>query len=104
MSSHHLDYTVSAILASGGIFAFIKKKSTPSLIGGLTLAFAFALSGYLIHQRFEYFAGNMLGSASGVALASVGLSRYLKTRKPMPGLALLGLGMAAGGYHGYKLV
>jgi len=101
--SHHIDYTFAAILATGGTFAFIKKKSTPSLVGGLTLAGAFVAAGYMVHQKYEYTTGHAIGTGAGATLAAVGASRYVKTKKPMPSLALLGLGLVACAYHAMKL-
>ncbi len=67
------------------------------------MATAFVAAGYLVHQKYEYTTGHAVGSLAGVTLASVGASRYWKTKKPMPSLALLGLGLAAGAYHIMKL-
>src|SRR5689334_11848767 len=99
--SHHPEYTMGAILTGGGIYAYTKKKSLPSLIGGLTLGLGYIGAGYMIHQRYEYDRGHYVAAGCASVLSIVGITRYIKTRSFMPSgiLALLGLGSLAAEFY-----
>lgn len=95
--SHHPEYTMGALLTMGGAYGYYKKKSMPSLIGGLVLGLGYFTSGYLIHQKYEYDRGHYLAAGCAAVLSATGLVRFFKTRAFMPGgmLAILGLSSLA---------
>ena len=47
--SSHIDFSLAVLTAAGGIAAFVRKKSVPSLLGGVGIGAAFAVSGYIIN-------------------------------------------------------
>jgi uncharacterized membrane protein (UPF0136 family) len=51
--SAHLSYTMAALLASGGIYAFARKGSKASLIAGCGVGALFAGSGEYIAPFFS---------------------------------------------------
>jgi len=82
--SAHVSNTTGLLLTVGGIAAYAKKRSTPSLIAGVALGSTFFLSSYLI-QKQQNFEGHALASAASVALVGAGVSRYFKaTNKTIP--------------------
>ena len=67
------------------------------------LAAAFYGAGYLVERKYEVKQGNTVGLIAGAAMTSIGIQRYVKTKKPVPGLIIAALGGIATGYHGWKL-
>ena len=48
--SAHLNFSVGAVVAAGGIYAFVKRKSMPSLVGGVVIGGAIIGGGVLISK------------------------------------------------------
>ena len=48
--SHHLNNTLGVSMIVGGCFAYVKKGSVPSLIGGSTLGVIYLISSYMIKE------------------------------------------------------
>jgi uncharacterized membrane protein (UPF0136 family) len=96
--SHHGEYTMGAILIAGGSFAYLKKKSLPSLLGGVCLGAGYLTAGWLIHQKYEYTRGHQVAAICGATLATVGITRFAKTKAIFPAgmLAILGVVSLAG--------
>ncbi|EFC46706.1 predicted protein [Naegleria gruberi] len=90
--SQHISNTYAGLLTIGGIAAYAKKGSTPSLVAGVGLGAAFGASSYLIMQQ-KHFEGHALASAASVVLLGAGVSRFLKaSNKTIPSiLTILGL-------------
>eukprot|EP00475_Leptophrys_vorax_P038218 TRINITY_DN669_c0_g1_i2.p1 TRINITY_DN669_c0_g1~~TRINITY_DN669_c0_g1_i2.p1 ORF type:complete len:124 (-),score=37.86 TRINITY_DN669_c0_g1_i2:76-447(-) len=99
--SAHVSYSTSAVLVAGGVFAFAKRKSMPSLIGGVGAGLLMALSGFLISNDQE-FGGHLLGALTGATIGSVMMVRAVKTKKVMPAGAVSALLGLAGLYNGAK--
>lgn len=97
----HPSYTLSALLLAGGISGYVKKRSIPSLVAGLTFSATFAAAGYLLHKNADWGLELALGS-SGLLLAA-GISRAIpvKFTKPIPVL-LTTLGLASTAYYTKK--
>lgn len=74
--AHNLTVVYAAIMGAGGIFAFIKTSSKPSLIFGVLST---ALLAYAYKQRSIEYA---LGTAC--CLSMVFYARFVKTKKMMP--------------------
>ncbi|KAJ1476870.1 hypothetical protein T484DRAFT_1823365 [Baffinella frigidus] len=55
------------LMAAGGTFAFVKKRSVPSLIGGLSAGALFMGSGLLL-QKGQNKNGHMLALATSLLL------------------------------------
>lgn len=80
---------------------YLKAKSVPSLVGGLTFGAAFGMTAYVI-QTHDAFVGHSLGAtASAVMMGMMGM-RYLKTKKVMPAGVLAGSGLLGLAYHAHK--
>ncbi|KAL6937922.1 hypothetical protein ACO0QE_004179 [Hanseniaspora vineae] len=97
----HPSFTLAGLCAVGGTMGFLKKKSVPSLVAGLTFAGIYGYAGYLLKQNADNGIEIALG-ASALLLAT-GVKRSLPSRftKPVP-LVLSVLGLAGTSYYGLK--
>ncbi|KAG2388102.1 hypothetical protein C9374_000952 [Naegleria lovaniensis] len=96
--SQHISNTMALLLSVGGVAAYYNKRSKPSLIAGLALGSAFAVSSYLISQQ-KHFEGHVLASASSIALLGAGVSRYFKASNKTIPLTLIVLGALSSYYQ-----
>jgi len=57
------------------------------------LASAYAFSGYLIFNKFEYEKGHYVALASALGTTGIGIQRYMKTKSLFPSgfLAFIGI-------------
>ncbi|KAJ0403195.1 hypothetical protein ATCC90586_000166 [Pythium insidiosum] len=100
MSSHHPTYTMAALLGAGGVMGYIKTKSVPSLVAGVTLGAGFGVAGYMLQQ------GNMTqghGAAlffSTITMSAMGV-RAMRSRKTLP-IAVSSLGALSSAYHAHR--
>ncbi|KAJ9505162.1 hypothetical protein QJQ45_030293, partial [Haematococcus lacustris] len=97
----HLDWSLAALCVLGGGVGWIKKKSLPSLAGGLVIGAAYGVSGYLIEQ-VDGFQGHVVGGVTSLVLAGMMGSRYARTKKMMPAGIMAAAGMLGLLYHGKK--
>eukprot|EP00457_Paulinella_chromatophora_P023901 gb/GEZN01027555.1/.p2 GENE.gb/GEZN01027555.1/~~gb/GEZN01027555.1/.p2 ORF type:complete len:126 (-),score=15.23 gb/GEZN01027555.1/:67-444(-) len=99
--SAHLSYSMAGVMSLGGIIGYVKAKSLPSLLGGLTIGAAYAVSGYLI-QSGESQQGHLVGSAASAAVIGIfGKSAIKSGQLGRPAL-FAGLGAGSLAYHGAK--
>lgn len=96
-----MNNTVSAICAVGGIAGYVKAKSKPSLIAGLTFSGLFAVSGYMIKNGHPD-RGHQLATVSGAVLAAATGPRAIRSKKLVPGGILAGIGLLSLAYNGKK--
>ncbi|KAK9767178.1 hypothetical protein K7432_003208 [Basidiobolus ranarum] len=97
--SHHTAATLAGLCAIGGIFGYIKGRSMPSLIAGLSFGTLYGVSTYLLKENREY--GAELAAATSALLSGAMLPRGIRTRKPLP-LALGTIGLLGTGYYSKK--
>ena len=96
--SSHLNFTLAALLAGGGLAGYMKAKSMPSLIAGVGLSALYAGSGVLINKG-QSANGHALAIVPSVLLAGAMGQRAIKSGfKPMPA-SLAGIGAAATVYN-----
>ena len=90
--SSHLNFTLAAVLAGGGLAGYIKAKSVPSLIAGIGLSALYVGSGVLINKG-QSANGHALAIAPSVLLMGAMGQKALKSGgKPMPTtLAVVGV-------------
>lgn len=98
--SAHLSFTVGALLCGGGVAGYVRAKSMPSLIGGLSTGSAMLGSGYLI-QSGQDLEGHGLGFATSSLLFCAMGARFAQTKKALPA-ALAFVAIASAAYHGKK--
>ena len=48
--SHHLNESLSYVMIGGGLFGYMKQKSVPSLIGGVSIGLLYKVSSYWIQE------------------------------------------------------
>ena len=99
--SHHLNGTIGTLFLVGGAFAFFKKKSMASLIGGSVLGSLFLISSYMIKEG-NYENGFLLGSCISFTGAGMMGTRFIKTGKFMPAGLIFTLSFASLIYNGNK--
>ena len=81
--SSHIPLSVGGLCVMGGMYAYYKASSLPSLLGGVGTGSLLWASVYLINTGREY-QGHLLASASSLILVGVGLTRYMKLRSMYP--------------------
>lgn len=100
--AHHMAMSSAALVAGMGGFAYLRAKSTASLLGSAAIASLFAGAAHLIAKTDHVGSGCALGAMGGLASATIGLVRWRKgARTVVPG-TLLFLGLANAGYYGYN--
>jgi uncharacterized membrane protein (UPF0136 family) len=99
--SAHASFGIGAIVIAGGGFAYYKKKSVASLIGGLVLGGSFLLAGSIISGGKDL-EGHVLATTASVLLAGTGASRYFASKKMMPAAPMVALGLISLAYNGKK--
>ncbi len=106
MHHHHTAayvYVVyGVIVLAGGIFGYVKAKSTPSLISGIVAAIVAIAAGVLFHHHPKVGVG--LGALDSLALTIVFASRYATTKNPMPAIPIGALSLLVFVYSGYLLM
>eukprot|EP01035_Chromulina_nebulosa_P017364 gene17364-22912_t len=101
--SAHLSYATGAAIIGGGLYAFIYKKSTRSLLASGFIGQALLTGGYLI-ERGQHLEGHQLSLASSAILSIFGVYRLATTRKYMPAVPILLLGTLSSAYHTKKVL
>lgn len=101
-------YTMAGLLSLGGAMGYAKRRSVPSLVGGVGLGAVFAVAGYTIQQGSSPSGtvaglrqGHDLALGASVATAAVMAQRLAATGKPMPAVPAATLGALSAAYH-YK--
>ncbi|OQE25062.1 hypothetical protein PENSTE_c006G10121 [Penicillium steckii] len=100
--AEHPSFTLAALLPAGGVFGYLRTRSTPSLIAGLGLGTSYALSGYLIKENKDF--GTELALGNSILLLGSAIPRVIKTRARSPMPLILGTtGLLASYYYQKKV-
>ncbi|KAK1752413.1 transmembrane proteins 14C-domain-containing protein [Echria macrotheca] len=75
-------FILAALTATGGIFAFARTRSKPSIIAGVSVGLLYGLGGYRIQNKEPF--GVELGLLASVLLAGSSIPRAIRLRKPVP--------------------
>ncbi|KAG1669691.1 hypothetical protein FOA52_002075 [Chlamydomonas sp. UWO 241] len=97
----HIDMSMSALCVLGGAMGYMRKKSLPSLLGGLGIGAAYACVGYYINT-VDASVGHQAGAVTSLVLAGMGGVRLVKTKKVMPAGVMTAAGLLALAYHTKK--
>mmetsp|Transcript_7339 Transcript_7339/g.15985 ORF Transcript_7339/g.15985 Transcript_7339/m.15985 type:complete len:110 (+) Transcript_7339:34-363(+) len=97
----HSDVALAVLCTAGGVAGYLKKKSLPSLLGGLGFGAAYAYSGYLSNS-VDAVQGHAAGAVTSLALTAIMGARLVKTKKIMPAGLLTGCGLLGLVYHYQK--
>jgi len=92
MSTDYLGYAFGALVAAGGAMGYVKKRSVPSLVAGLTFGGLAAAGAYHASANPDT---PYVGAGVSAVLGGVMGARAAKSGALMPGglIALLALGM-----------
>ncbi len=96
--SAHAAFGVGGLTVAGGLFAYFKRGSVPSLVGSVILGGSLIVGGLLVNDGSN-FSGHAIASAGSVGLLAIGASRYNTTRKPMPAAPMMVLGCVSAIYQ-----
>ncbi|KAJ3226325.1 hypothetical protein HDU78_010395 [Chytriomyces hyalinus] len=96
----HLANTLAAVSVLGGTVGYVKSKSLPSLVAGVSFGALYAVTGHLIRTNADY--GVELGVGTSVLLMGATGPRAFKTMKRVP-LGMFTMGALGAGYFGKKL-
>eukprot|EP00299_Pterocystis_sp_00344_P008088 c2922_g1_i1.p1 GENE.c2922_g1_i1~~c2922_g1_i1.p1 ORF type:complete len:113 (-),score=27.37 c2922_g1_i1:26-364(-) len=98
---------LGALTTFGGVAAFARVRSVPSLVAGVGLGSMLVASSAVIKRQIDDNGEAVLGFSSAAltsgALAALMAYRFSKTRKPMPALPLIVAGSLCASYYIYKL-
>ncbi|KAG7387188.1 Transmembrane protein 14A [Phytophthora pseudosyringae] len=98
--AHHPTYTMAGLLTAGGVFGYLKSKSVPSLVAGVTLGAGFGIAGFLL-QKGEMTNGHGVALlVSSITTGAMGL-RAVRTKKPLP-VSVASLGALSAAYHAHR--
>eukprot|EP00197_Chlamydomonas_leiostraca_P002087 CAMPEP_0202858432 /NCGR_PEP_ID=MMETSP1391-20130828/970_1 /ASSEMBLY_ACC=CAM_ASM_000867 /TAXON_ID=1034604 /ORGANISM="Chlamydomonas leiostraca, Strain SAG 11-49" /LENGTH=108 /DNA_ID=CAMNT_0049537353 /DNA_START=82 /DNA_END=405 /DNA_ORIENTATION=- len=98
----HFDLAMGVLCSMGGAMGYAKKKSVPSLIGGLAFGAAYIGTAYTIND-IDGYKGHAAGLATSALLTAVMGSRFAKYKKFMPAGLLAGAGLMGVLYHSKKV-
>jgi uncharacterized membrane protein (UPF0136 family) len=101
--SAHASFAVGGIVISGGLYAYIAKKSLKSLYGSLLLGGGLLYGGYLVLNGKDL-EGHSFSAAASTGVVAVGARRLLQTQKAMPAVPLLIIGLISSAYQIKKVV
>jgi uncharacterized membrane protein (UPF0136 family) len=100
--SEHMSYGFGSLLLVGGIAAYARKGSVPSLLAGSILGTALVGSGLLIHKG-HHFEGHTTALVASSVVVGAMAARFAKTKSIVPGaIGLVGLGSTL--YQGKKVL
>ena len=99
--SSHLSLTMATLCMGGGAFAYYRKRSIPSLIGGFGAGLVYLGAVQMINGE-DQFKGHAMASTTGALLAGGMGSRALKSGKFMPAGLVASLGVVSMLYEGKK--
>ncbi|CBZ54098.1 conserved hypothetical protein [Neospora caninum Liverpool] len=102
MGLHHLAASSAAVLMAGGVAAYMKANSLPSLVGSVGLASSFVASTYLFTQTDHIGGASLIATLGGAATAAMGYKRYLVAAKPAVPVTLMVVGALNTAYYGYQ--
>ena len=99
--SAHASFTIGGVVIAGGLYAFIVKKSAPSLYGSLLLGSGLIAGGVLISNGNDLL-GHSVSAAASTGMVAVGISRYISSKKPFPAFPIVILGIVSAAYNAKK--
>ena len=95
-----MNASMAGLCIAGGVIAYKRSRSVPSLVGGIALGTMYGISTYNIYQ-YHMVPGHLIGAlTSGLTLAIMG-RRFMTTGKFMPA-GLLTLSSGAVGAYNWK--
>uniref|UniRef100_A0A6U2EXH3 Transmembrane protein 14C n=2 Tax=Hemiselmis andersenii TaxID=464988 RepID=A0A6U2EXH3_HEMAN len=98
-----MSLTMGVLMTAGGAYAFFKKGSKASLIGGAGTGALFFLSAGLLNAG-QNRNGHMVALASSVALVAGMAPRAYASKKFMPAGLVATLGLLSSAYQGKKTI
>eukprot|EP00088_Acartia_fossae_P032850 TRINITY_DN335_c0_g1_i4.p1 TRINITY_DN335_c0_g1~~TRINITY_DN335_c0_g1_i4.p1 ORF type:complete len:111 (-),score=16.93 TRINITY_DN335_c0_g1_i4:25-357(-) len=97
MAVDYPGYAYGSLVAMGGIMGYVKRRSVPSLIAGVTCGSLALYGAYSVSNDGKTASSIVPGLATAALLSTVMGARAAKSGKLMPAgaIALLSLGMVA---------
>jgi uncharacterized membrane protein (UPF0136 family) len=96
--SAHLSFAMGTVVIGAGSYAYIVKKSVPSLYGSLGLGGGFIIGGILIMEGYDII-GHVMSSTASAGLIGFGIGKYITSKKLMPAAPMIALGIVGGVYN-----
>jgi uncharacterized membrane protein (UPF0136 family) len=103
LMSAHLAGTSAGLLFGAGIFAFVKTRSVPSLVGASTLGLLFTTSAVLSKISDQQILAHGLGLLGGAASLAIGVRRYPTAARKFAPVLLMLVGAVNVPYQTYKV-
>ncbi|KAJ1501419.1 hypothetical protein HMI54_015025 [Coelomomyces lativittatus] len=95
-----LAYALSGLCVTGGTMGYLRKKSVPSLIAGVSLGSLYGVSGYFLQNGNE--VGSGMALCTSLLLLCSMLPKAIKTKAPVP-MAMSTFGLVGTFYYTHAL-
>jgi len=81
-SLDNIAYLLGGLTATGGTIGFVRTRSVPSIVAGLTVGLLYGLGGFRIQNGKPY--GVELALLASAVLGGSSIPRAIRLRKPVP--------------------
>ncbi|XP_051125090.1 protein FATTY ACID EXPORT 5-like [Andrographis paniculata] len=107
MNDYYLTFPYGILLVCGGLIGYARKRSTPSLIGGLATGLLLLLAAYLSLQAYNKQTNSYIALILQTVIAAILTwimgNRYFQTRKIMPAGIVAGISAVMTLFYIYKI-